>query len=464
MKTKKIIKKLTLAYIIYFIAAGIIVFGFLPVPGVESAMDYSLDESVSVSNGQDEALLLEGLEIGKLARVNLMENAEETLDIAYYMVHNGDAADIFYGQILDAADRGVQVRLILDGMYSMQPQNRSYIYAMTAHENIQFKTYEPINPLRPWTVQNRLHDKIIIADGNYALISGRNIGDKYFDPDIESPSIDRDVLLVNEEPGSDSVLNQFEDYYDKLWSSQFNKDYSDLNSARERLARKRVEEINNSHQELKNEYSELFGQDLDWQDYSYPTDQVMLVHNPLERFNKEPLVWKALAELFEEAEDSIMAQSPYIIPTDQMLKFLDQEEITAGKINLLTNSLTNSSNPLAGSGYSLFQDDLKDFIDDRGELYEYYNNGAIHAKSYVIDGRISAIGSFNLDHRSAFLSTETMVIIDSEPFTENFLAQVDGLIEQSYPYLEVPEEEVSTAKEISLRGLSYFSRFFKFML
>ncbi|MBF8435568.1 phosphatidylserine/phosphatidylglycerophosphate/cardiolipin synthase family protein [Halanaerobiaceae bacterium Z-7014] len=464
MKINKIMKKLILAYIIYFLLAGIIVFGFLPVPGVESAMDYSLDESISVSNGQDEALLLEGLEIGKLARVNLIENAEESLDIAYYMVHKGDAADIFYGQILDAADRGIKVRLIIDGIYSAQPQNRSYIYAMTSHENIKFKTYEPINPLRPWAVQNRLHDKIVIADGNYALISGRNIGDKYFDPDIETPSIDRDVLLVNEEPGADSVLTQFDDYYDKLWESEFNKNYSDLNSARERLARRRVEEINNSHQELQDKYSELFGQDLDWQNYSYPTDQVMLVHNPLERFNKQPRVWQVLAGLFEEAEDSIMAQSPYIIPTDQMLKFLDQEEITAGKINLLTNSLTNSSNPLAGSGYSLFQDDLKDFIGDRGKLYEYYNNGAIHAKSYVIDERISAIGSFNLDHRSAFLSTETMVIIESEPFAENFLSQVDGLIEQSYPYQEAPEEEVSTAKEISLRGLSYFSRFFKFML
>ncbi len=111
MEPKKILKRITLAYIIYFLAAGIIVFGYLPVPGVESAMDYSLDESISVSDGQDEALLLEGLEIGKLARVNLIENAEETLDIAYYMVHKGDAANIFYGQILDAADRGVKGKI-----------------------------------------------------------------------------------------------------------------------------------------------------------------------------------------------------------------------------------------------------------------------------------------------------------------------------------------------------------------
>ncbi len=76
------------------------------------------------------------------------------------------------------------------------------------------------------------------------------------------------------------------------------KNYSDLNSARERLARRRVEEINNSHQELQDKYSELFGQDLDWQNYSYPTDQVMLVHNPLERFNKQPRVWQVLAGLF----------------------------------------------------------------------------------------------------------------------------------------------------------------------
>ena len=49
--------------------------------------------------------------------MDIIENAEETLDISYYTIHDGISTDIFLGSIIEAADRGVQVRFILDGIF-----------------------------------------------------------------------------------------------------------------------------------------------------------------------------------------------------------------------------------------------------------------------------------------------------------------------------------------------------------
>jgi phosphatidylserine/phosphatidylglycerophosphate/cardiolipin synthase-like enzyme len=50
---------------------------------------------------------------------------------------------------------------------------------------------------------------------------------------------------------------------------------------------------------------------------------------------------------------------------------------------------------------------------------------ALHAKSMVVDGRISVVGSFNLDPRSANLNTESITIIHSESVAKHLLDRME---------------------------------------
>ena len=52
------------------------------------------------------------------------------------------------------------------------------------------------------------------------------------------------------------------------------------------------------------------------------------------------------------------------------------------------------------------------------QIMEYDGGISYHGKCFVIDDRLSAIGSFNWDMRSAYLDTELMLVIDSEPVNE----------------------------------------------
>ena len=55
---------------------------------------------------------------------------------------------------------------------------------------------------------------------------------------------------------------------------------------------------------------------------------------------------------------------------------------------------------------------------DNVNLYEYQGDGSLHSKAYIIDERISVVGSYNLDPRSTYLSTESVLVIDSKEFAE----------------------------------------------
>jgi putative cardiolipin synthase len=141
--------------------------------------------------------------------------------------------------------------------------------------------------------------------------------------------------------------------------------------------------------------------------------------------------------LVQQAKDSIVIQSPYLITT-ALGKNLFKEAVKRGvKIKILTNSLASTDNLEAFSGY---QRDRKELLETGARIYEFRPDAKIrfsmmtgalqkkmnftpvfglHAKSMVIDGKITVIGTFNLDPRSANLNTECITIIHSEKITND---------------------------------------------
>lgn len=95
---------------------------------------------------------------------------------------------------------------------------------------------------------------------------------------------------------------------------------------------------------------------------------------------------------------------------------------------ILTNSVGSSPNPIACTAYL---GDRSRILNTGISLWEYQGDHSIHAKSYVIDDRITAVGSYNLDPRSAYLDTELLLVIDSTEFTDHFKQVQDSYFQQS---------------------------------
>lgn len=463
-------------YLLYITIFGIVIFK-APPPEVSSAYkeQNKVERFYGNETSQDRVILLEEKKFSGYARVNLMENAQESIDVAYYAIHKGYITDLIFGMILDAADRGVKVRILLDGIFhGLRFGLKDLQYALINHPNIEVKFYEPLNPLLPWTWNNRLHDKILIIDNKYAVIGGRNIGNRYFVEEGEKkPTNDRDVLIINTDPQTKegSVLNQMEGYFSEVWDHSITKvPIGKLSSHQQKKAKIANQQLKDKLENLRKTDKKLFNTYYDWLKMSLPTKKITFIHNPIQRFNKEPWAWYDLTNLMKNSKNSLIIQSPYVIPTKPMRTYMGPLHVPPEKTTILTNSLASTANVMAYSGHIKH---INGMVKRGVNVLEYQGSDSIHAKTFVFDDRLSAIGAFNMDARSAFLNTESMVVIDSLEFTGSLETEMNHYFKKSLKvakdqsYVEDPAlkpSKVSWVKSTSIKGLSYITGLFQHLL
>lgn len=428
---------LILIYLMYAFVTTAVIYAFLK-PSESFAVDeIDLAAFYGEEDGPDKALIIENRPFSLNARINLIENARLSIKIAYFAITDGIVSDVFYGQILEAANRGVVVQIIFDGMgQNLIGEKDSVYWALVKHPFINLRFYEKNQVLTPWRWNNIMHDKILIVDDKYAMTGGRNLEDRFHLSDYEGESVeDRDVLIIRKENRvlEESSISQFISYFNELWSHPYSRRLNRYVPAKlsEVAHRKQAEAFSNLN-ELKQSARYGFNQTIDWEAMARPTRKITLVSNPIQRLKRDPQILKILQALFQTAKESIFAQSPFIVPGKEMQKYFDFGSDKAA-VYYLTNSSASSPNLFALSGQNKYMTFLSQKAD---QLYEYHGQGSIHGKSYVIDSRLSLIGSFNLDPRSAFLSTENMVIIDSVPLAQDLTAHIMILMQESVPFLK----------------------------
>lgn len=467
-------KKITLIvlaiYVVYALFFAASIFRFHEPKVTASSDNHATDRFQGEETSQDCVVLLEDGSLAAIARIDLIEQAKETIQIAYYTVHSGWFADAFFGTIIEAADRGVHVQILLDGIFhNLEGKMKNTMYTFAHHPNIELKYYEPLNLLKPWTWNNRLHDKLIMIDNEYAITGGRNIGDKYFiQEDQESAVKDRDVLIINSDQLhiDNSVVSDMKTYFNELWNHQFSKyPVQKLSKRQQQKGQNQKEWLLKKLQQLTHIHPNVFNQAMNWEHLSIPTKKISFIHNPIQRLNKDPWVWTEITNVMKEAENSLTIESPYIIPTQKMMNHLNHISIPAENVTIMTNSITSTPNLLAFSGHIRHTDKI---ISNGFNLLEYRGTGSIHGKTYIFDDRISMIGSFNADARSSFLSTESMVVIDSTEFADHLNKVMKNRFPESLATSEmngpIKEENASFMKILLLKVLSYITDVYQHLL
>ena len=472
----KRIKLILLLCLLYVLITGIFIFRKPKKISDDYIENSSVEDYYSNDIGPDRGILMDNpLESG-LARLKIIDSAKYTLNISYFSIEPDETSHLFFGALIDAADRGVEVNLLLDGIFhGLRGKLKPIIYTFINHPNMNLKFYEPLNPLKPWTFNNRMHDKYIIADNEIAIIGGRNIGDRYFAPEWYDDKItnDRDMIIINSKAeDSSSVIHQITNYFNEIWNHELSKLVDkNLTNRQYKQAISKFKELKRKSKKAKELNKDIFGESLDLVDISFPINKASFIHNPIGRFSKEPWCWYEITELLKSAERSIFIQSPYIIPHKQMIKgFLNKDEFDNIEITALTNSLCSTPNLPAYSGYIPYR---KQLIDHGLNIYEYQSTDSLHTKSFIIDDDLLAVGSFNIDPRSAYLNTESMLIIHSPQAVKEIGEGLENYFEQSllvskdYEYIpnsNTPIAPTNTIKRLAIYALSYITRWFGFLL
>ena len=93
----------------------------------------------------DRVALVETPQEGFDTRIHILDEAQERIDLSYYAMHMGQTTDLFLGALLDAADRGVQVRILVDGQFGgLTYSHRDYAAALGSHPNISLRLHQDL--------------------------------------------------------------------------------------------------------------------------------------------------------------------------------------------------------------------------------------------------------------------------------------------------------------------------------
>lgn len=380
--------------------------------------------------------------------------AEETLDLQYYLWKGDLAGGLLMWAALDAADRGVQVRFLIDDIYH---SGRDDMYALLdSHANFEVRIFNPManrgagryfNYLGNFKhLNHRMHNKIFLADSAVAVLGGRNIGNDYFGVDTNANFFDLDVLATGR--GAREAGWAFDEY----WNSKYAVPIKTLNP----------KEFTEQHLDEGRKKLEAFLQDADSMPYSLPIgdeetiamlkewrDQLAWVEahvvvDPLERFEGQgnSAIVEFNAEHIKSIETDFIAESAYLIPSQEGLNSMRTMVDKGVRVRLLTNSLQSNNHISAHSGYMKYR---KAILETGAELYELRPDAAlrahfranesdhevpagIHTKSFILDDQQALIGSFNFDPRSRDLNSEIgLVINDAE-----FASEVMDVMEQDF--------------------------------
>ncbi len=467
------IRTALVVFVCYVMLLGVIIFRSPSKVSDSYQKKHRLQRFYGDGDGEDRVCLVDTPLEGLRARLDLILRAQKTLVVAYHAILPGETSQLFLAAILDAAERGVHVRMVLDGFFhGLKGDMEDVLHAFEIHPNIELRLYEPFQLLRPWVFNNRMHDKFMVVDDKLAILGGRNIGDRFFRTTANIPTQDRDVVVYSilGHPSSTSAVRQIANYFEELFNCPYCTPAQKIMGRVNRLRGEAMQEqLQAFLKDRKRHQADLF-QPIPWADISYSTRNVTLIHNPIARMSKEPWCWWELAQLINETSEGIFIQSPYIIPTRSMLSYLKQKRLPS-QVTLLTNSMAATPNIPAYSGYIRHR---KRLVKGGMTIFEYQGPDSIHAKTLIFGKRLSAVGSFNMESRSSYLSTETMLIIDSEPFTEHLTSKLVPYFNRSleinrrdYTYIHRPgilAGKVSWLKRILIRIVSMIAPLFDYML
>ncbi len=355
---------------------------------------------ISAPDSQKEhALLMPTSESSFCRRLKLIEDAQSTVDHMVFDTYEGKFSEYYYTALMRAADRGVKVRIVLDGKMGKLGGSLKEIGRMLQnYNNIQLYYFNELNILDPGAIMTLMHDKLLIVDGDKMIVGGVNMGTgAYMD------NYDMEVMVTNS--GEHGSVGQASDYYGKMLKSELTRR---IISKKRDLSGRNKYEMNYLSYYYECEFANT---EIDYSNLGIPADKITFVTNKISGRKKAPIILQAVFNLMESSKRSI-AVTPYALLQNDKKREIRRLAAKNDEFLLITNSLYNTRNV----GYADYYYTRKDYIDENIKLLEFQEKNQLHAKIFSFDGRYSIIGSFNMDERSAHIDTESVVIIDSVRF------------------------------------------------
>jgi putative cardiolipin synthase len=372
--------------------------------------------------------------------------AGRSIDIQYYMFHQDTVGRLLIRELIQAADRCVRVRMLIDDIYGGQADD--VWLALDSHRNVEVRLFNPFDRgysktlqfvTRLKTVNHRMHSKTFTVDNQLAIVGGRNIGDEYFDADRSLAFADMDVMAIG------PVVREVSQEFDQYWNSRLAYPVVSLGAAAQAGA------LDKLRRDLDAFYTEKqtsayidalenspFALALKTRSAQFGFAPAKIIHDAPEKLHradgwKGELLISQLAPYIQQATEEFILVSPYFVPGQRGADALSALSQKGVAVRILTNSLVSNDVAAVHAGYMRHREQL---VRSGIHLYELdeqikkkeaerftwlpgLSRSSLHAKTMAIDRKIMFVGSFNFDQRSLFLNNEIGILFHEPELAAN---------------------------------------------
>ena len=395
--------------------------------------------------GNAKLRLLHDNNLAWAARWDLLDKAQDRIDVSYFILKQDVFGVAFLGHLLEKAKQGVKVRILLDAFgskLSWHPEGNDYLDTLVNTGNVEVRMYRP---LRNRVLQGLLHmsvavtfasdhDKILVVDGKRAITGGRNVANEYFAHPEDAEISFRDVEVeVVDQRVAQALTAAFEAQFGSDDAIAVSRERLDLQSQQQGLAWAyqlmdtwlRDKEISDALLEQVKEKGLSWVDDLAQMKHlrralAQPLPRYLnaeaRVLDSTTRFNvPNDTISQAGTRLVKSARQEIFIQNPYVMISDEAVNVFAEAAERDVPIVLLTNSPASADSAVS---QAIFLEQWPHLL-ARIPTLRLYGNGEeqmIHAKLAAFDGTLSLIGTYNLSPLSMATNSEVVIAVWSPEF------------------------------------------------
>jgi putative cardiolipin synthase len=393
-------------------------------------------------------------------RLRLAERAEKSIDLQYFLMKDDTAGAVMANALLQAANRGVQIRFLIDDIFTTFPDR--YFLLLNQHPNIEIRIFNPLSRrgismlnlvLNFKQANRRMHNKSFTVDNSISVVGGRNIADEYFELNTGAVFVDLDVLILG------PVVKDISESFDEYWNHKLAVPIKHFTKIRkkdtlENVRKEIADELNTIYETVyeKAVNSHLLQDLITNRLPLFAASASVLADSPSKLTNTigegDVLLAEELIDILRNAEKEVIFITPYYVPGNngvQLVRDLVDKDV---RVVVITNSLASNNHIPVHSAYARYR---KAVLRAGAEIYEARSNAAaelpgnedgpdmltLHTKAFFIDRKQLFIGSMNIDPRSIEINAEMGLLIDSESMVENMLKSAkERLPNLTYQVLE----------------------------
>jgi len=342
-----------------------------------TAVVESVTES-PLTKGNKVTLLIDG-PATYAAMFEVIRNAKDHINLETFIIENDEIGKKFTDLLLKKRAEGVQVNIIYDSVGSITTPES--FFKRLRDGGIQVVEFNPVSPLKVpgrWFLMSQDHRKILIADGKVAIIGGINISNVYSTRLSGSKKVKgeplhwRDTDIQIEGPAVTEVQKLFLE----TWQKQKGPTLAGHNYLPDQKESGKV--------------------------------LVRIVGSTPGSDNRITFIVYAAAITY--AEHSIHLTNAYFIPDDQTLDAFKDAARRGVDVKIILPSTTDSSLVISAARHH-YSGLLKAGV----KIYER-RTVLLHAKTAVIDGVWSTVGSTNLDYLSLLSNDEINAVVLGREF------------------------------------------------